>query len=68
MGVFGGGTMGNEIGFDASAGRARVGGLWWLYISNLPKTYSVQIFFQGEDIKNLQYAPILYQVYRLANS
>ncbi|KAL3751181.1 hypothetical protein ACJRO7_012062 [Eucalyptus globulus] len=34
---------------------------WWLYISNLPETYSVPIFFPGEDIKNLQYAPLLYQ-------
>ncbi|KAK9143495.1 hypothetical protein Syun_012895 [Stephania yunnanensis] len=30
--------------------------------SNLPETYSVPIFFLGEDIKNLQYAPLLSQV------
>ncbi|KAL8515825.1 hypothetical protein ACS0TY_014502 [Phlomoides rotata] len=34
----------------------------WSYISNLPETYSVPIFFPGEDIKNLQYAPLLHQV------
>ncbi|KAK9935433.1 hypothetical protein M0R45_022536 [Rubus argutus] len=29
---------------------------------NLPEAFNVPIFFPGEDIKNLQYAPVLYQV------
>lgn len=54
--------MGYEIGFEASARESKEGSFWWPYISNLPETYSVPIFFPGEDIKNLQYAPLLYQV------
>ncbi|KAF7133495.1 hypothetical protein RHSIM_Rhsim09G0090200 [Rhododendron simsii] len=42
--------------------RAKTASFWWPYISNLPETYSVPIFFPGEDIKNLQYAPLLHQV------
>ncbi|GFZ15833.1 rubisco methyltransferase family protein [Actinidia rufa] len=41
--------------------RAKTGSFWWPYISNLPETYSLPIFFPGEDIKNLQYAPLLHQ-------
>ncbi|XP_020269603.1 fructose-bisphosphate aldolase-lysine N-methyltransferase, chloroplastic isoform X2 [Asparagus officinalis] len=42
--------------------RSKVGSSWWSYISNLPETFSVPIFFSGEDIKNLQYAPLIHQV------
>ncbi|KAJ4710065.1 Histone-lysine N-methyltransferase [Melia azedarach] len=51
-----------KLGLKLLQERAKVGSFWWPYISNLPETYSVPIFFQGEDIKNLQYAPLLYQV------
>ncbi|KAK9226571.1 hypothetical protein WN943_011619 [Citrus x changshan-huyou] len=51
-----------KLGLKLLQERARLGSFWWPYISNLPETYSVPIFFQGEDIKNLQYAPLLYQV------
>ncbi|XVF85438.1 hypothetical protein PTKIN_Ptkin17bG0118300 [Pterospermum kingtungense] len=51
-----------KLGLRLLQERAKVGSFWWPYISNLPQTYSVPIFFTGEDIKNLQYAPLLYQV------
>ncbi|XP_021293279.1 histone-lysine N-methyltransferase setd3 isoform X1 [Herrania umbratica] len=51
-----------KLGLKLLQERAKVGSFWWPYISNLPETYSVPIFFTGEDIKNLQYAPLLYQV------
>lgn len=51
-----------KLGLKLLQERAKVGSFWWPYISNLPETYSVPIFFSGEDIKNLQYAPFLYQV------
>lgn len=51
-----------KLGLKLLRERAVVGSFWWPYISNLPEAYSVPIFFSGEDIKNLQYAPILHQV------
>ncbi|OUZ99390.1 SET domain [Macleaya cordata] len=51
-----------KLGLKLLRERATVGSFWWPYISNLPQTYSVPIFFPGEDIKNLQYAPLLHQV------
>jgi hypothetical protein len=51
-----------KLGLKLLQERAKVGSFWWPYISNLPETYSVPIFFPGEDIKNLQYAPLLHQV------
>ncbi|KAK9105910.1 hypothetical protein Scep_022754 [Stephania cephalantha] len=51
-----------RLGLKLLRERAMVGSFWWPYISNLPETYSVPIFFPGEDIKNLQYAPLLSQV------
>jgi len=50
-----------KLGLKLLGERAKIGSFWWPYISNLPETYSVPIFFPGEDIKNLQYAPLLYQ-------
>ncbi|XP_034685297.1 actin-histidine N-methyltransferase [Vitis riparia] len=51
-----------RLGLKLLQERASIGSFWWPYISNLSETYSVPIFFPGEDIKNLQYAPLLYQV------
>ncbi|XP_075660189.1 uncharacterized protein LOC142630018 [Castanea sativa] len=51
-----------KLGLKLLQERARVGSFWWPYISNLPETYSIPIFFPGEDIRNLQYAPLLHQV------
>lgn len=51
-----------KLGLKLLQERAKKGSFWWPYISNLPETYTVPIFFPGEDIKNLQYAPLLYQV------
>ncbi|GAV61915.1 SET domain-containing protein/Rubis-subs-bind domain-containing protein [Cephalotus follicularis] len=51
-----------KLGLKLLHERAKVGSFWWPYISNLPETYSVPIFFPGEDIKKLQYAPLLYQI------
>lgn len=51
-----------KLGLKLLQERAKVGSFWWPYISNLPETYTVPIFFSGEDIKNLHYAPLLHQV------
>lgn len=51
-----------KLGLRLLQERAQTGSFWWPYISNLPETYSVPIFFPGEDIMNLQYAPLLQQV------
>ncbi|EEF36417.1 conserved hypothetical protein [Ricinus communis] len=51
-----------KLGLKLLQERAKVGSFWWPYISNLPEAYSIPIFFPGEDIKNLQYAPLLHQV------
>ncbi|CAI0387765.1 unnamed protein product [Linum tenue] len=51
-----------KLGLKLLQERSQVGSFWWPYISNLPEAYSVPIFFPGEDIKNLQYAPLLHQV------
>ncbi|KAF5750116.1 histone-lysine N-methyltransferase setd3 isoform X1 [Tripterygium wilfordii] len=52
-----------KLGLRLLQERAKVESFWWPYISNLPETYSVPIFFSGEDIKNLQYAPLVHQVF-----
>ncbi|XP_073010064.1 uncharacterized protein [Typha latifolia] len=51
-----------RLGLRLLQERATVGSFWWPYISNLPEAFTVPIFFPGDDIKNLQYAPLLYQV------
>nr|XP_010906939.1 actin-histidine N-methyltransferase isoform X1 [Elaeis guineensis] len=51
-----------RLGLRLLQERATVGSFWWPYISNLPEAFSVPIFFSREDIKNLQYAPLLHQV------
>ncbi|PWA66541.1 rubisco methyltransferase family protein [Artemisia annua] len=51
-----------KLGLRLLQERAKTGSFWWPYISNLPETYTVPIFFPGEDIQNLQYAPLLHQV------
>ncbi|EPS70598.1 hypothetical protein M569_04159, partial [Genlisea aurea] len=51
-----------KLGLKLLQERARTGSFWWPYISNLPETFSVPIFFSGEDIKELQYAPLVHQV------
>ncbi|XP_020220888.1 actin-histidine N-methyltransferase [Cajanus cajan] len=51
-----------KLGLKLLQERAKVGSFWWPYISNLPQTYTLPIFFPGEDIKNLHYAPLLHQV------
>ena len=55
-----------KLGLKLLQERARVGSFWWPYIGNLPEAFNVPIFFPGEDIKNLQYAPVVYQVPYLA--
>ncbi|KAB2624164.1 histone-lysine N-methyltransferase setd3 [Pyrus ussuriensis x Pyrus communis] len=51
-----------KLGLKLLQERAKTGSFWWPYISSLPETFNIPIFFPGEDIKNLQYAPLLYQV------
>ncbi|XP_076884718.1 uncharacterized protein LOC143533986 [Bidens hawaiensis] len=51
-----------KLGLKLLQERAKTGSFWWPYISNLPEAFTIPIFFSGDDIKNLQYAPLLYQV------
>ncbi|KAK6931633.1 Rubisco LSMT, substrate-binding domain [Dillenia turbinata] len=51
-----------RLGLKLLQERAKENSFWWPYISNLPETYNVPIFFSGDDIKNLQCAPLLHQV------
>ncbi|CAA0841421.1 Rubisco methyltransferase family protein [Striga hermonthica] len=51
-----------KLGLKLLQERAKSGSFWWPYISNLPESFTVPIFFPGDDIKNLQYAPLLHQV------
>ncbi|KAL6635080.1 hypothetical protein ACP70R_027751 [Stipagrostis hirtigluma subsp. patula] len=51
-----------KLGLRLLQERAKPDSFWWPYIANLPETFTVPIFFPGEDIKNLQYAPLLHQV------
>ncbi|KAJ4792922.1 Histone-lysine N-methyltransferase setd3 [Rhynchospora pubera] len=51
-----------RLGLRLLQERAKDDSFWWPYVGNLPETFTVPIFFSGEDIKNLQYAPLLHQV------
>jgi len=51
-----------KLGLRLLQERAKPDSFWWPYIANLPETFTVPIFFPGDDIKNLQYAPLLHQV------
>ncbi|CAA7395689.1 unnamed protein product [Spirodela intermedia] len=51
-----------RLGLKLLQERAKTGSLWWPYISNLPEAFDIPIFFSGEDIKNLQYSPLVHQV------
>ncbi|KMZ74099.1 Histone-lysine N-methyltransferase setd3 [Zostera marina] len=51
-----------RLGLKLLRERATVGSFWWPYISNLPEAFTMPIFFSGEEIKSLQYAPLLHQV------
>ncbi|CAN6478172.1 unnamed protein product [Victoria cruziana] len=51
-----------KLGLRLLQERATVGSFWWPYISNLPEAFSTPIFFKGDEIRNLQYAPIVHQV------
>ncbi|KAL0695458.1 hypothetical protein Bca4012_062638 [Brassica carinata] len=51
-----------KLGLRLLQERANADSFWWPYISNLPKTYTVPIFFHHEDIENLPYKPFQHQV------
>ncbi|KAK7398875.1 hypothetical protein VNO78_10049 [Psophocarpus tetragonolobus] len=51
-----------KLGLKLLQERAKIGSFWFPYISNLPLTYTLPIFFPGDDINNLHYAPLLHQV------
>ncbi|CAL9769094.1 unnamed protein product [Musa acuminata subsp. burmannicoides] len=51
-----------RLGLKLLQERATARSFWWPYISNLPETFSIPIFFSGDDIKNLHYAPLIHQV------
>ncbi|XBI48348.1 hypothetical protein VPH35_112113 [Triticum aestivum] len=51
-----------RLGLRLLQERTKSDSFWWPYIANLPETFTVPIFFPGEDIKNLQYAPLLHQI------
>ncbi|CAN7094105.1 unnamed protein product [Brassica rapa subsp. narinosa] len=50
-----------KLGLRLLQERANADSFWWPYISNLPVTYTVPIFFHPEDIKNLPLKPFQYQ-------
>ena len=52
-----------RLGLKLLGERAKVGSFWWPYISNLPQAFNVPIFFSREEIGNLQYIPLIHQVY-----
>lgn len=37
---------------------------WWPYIQNLPKRFTVPIFYTSEEIQALQYLPLTHQVHK----
>ncbi|XP_078160618.1 uncharacterized protein LOC144556019 isoform X1 [Carex rostrata] len=51
-----------RLGLRLLQERAKDDSFWWPYMSNLPETFSIPIFFSGEDIKSLQYSPLLHQI------
>ncbi|KAG2269418.1 hypothetical protein Bca52824_063973 [Brassica carinata] len=51
-----------KLGLRLLQERANADSFWWPYISNLPETYTVPIFFHPEDIENLPLKPFQYQV------
>ncbi|MQL92182.1 hypothetical protein Taro_024806 [Colocasia esculenta] len=51
-----------RLGLKLLHERAKSGSFWWPYISNLPEGFNIPIFFSGEDVKNIQYAPVIHQV------
>ncbi|XP_065035434.1 uncharacterized protein LOC135671294 isoform X2 [Musa acuminata AAA Group] len=51
-----------RLGLKLLQERATTRSFWWPYISNLPETFCIPIFFSGDDIKNLHYAPLIHQV------
>ncbi|KAJ8457920.1 hypothetical protein OPV22_030846 [Ensete ventricosum] len=51
-----------RLGLKLLQERATARSFWWPYISNLPETFNIPIFFPGDDIKNLHYAPLIHQV------
>ncbi|XP_078433030.1 rubisco methyltransferase family protein isoform X2 [Wolffia australiana] len=51
-----------RLGLKLLQERARTGSFWWPYIGNLPEAFDIPIFFSGDDIKNLHYAPLIHQV------
>uniref|UniRef100_A0ACD5Z548 Uncharacterized protein n=1 Tax=Avena sativa TaxID=4498 RepID=A0ACD5Z548_AVESA len=51
-----------RLGLRLLQERTKSDSFWWPYIANLPETFTVPIFYPGEDIKNLQYAPLLHQI------
>jgi len=42
--------------------RVKVGSFWWPYISNLPETFNLPIFFSKEEVQSLQYIPLIHKV------
>lgn len=51
-----------KLGLRLLMERAQTGSFWWPYISNLPQRFNVPVFFTGDDIADLQYAPVIHQV------
>eukprot|EP01018_Ginkgo_biloba_P038165 Gb_41393 [translate_table: standard] len=51
-----------RLGLKLLGERAKVGSFWWPYISNLPESFNVPIFFSKQEIQGLQYIPVIHQV------
>ncbi|KAJ7560900.1 hypothetical protein O6H91_03G005300 [Diphasiastrum complanatum] len=51
-----------RLGLKLLAERAKEGSFWWPYIRMLPQTFSIPIFFSGQQINELHYPPVVQQV------
>lgn len=56
-----------RLGLKLLGERAKVGSFWWPYISNLPQTFNLPIFFSKEEVQSLQYIPLIHQVNKRCN-
>ncbi|XP_002964620.2 histone-lysine N-methyltransferase setd3 [Selaginella moellendorffii] len=51
-----------RLGLKLLYERAQKGSYWWPYISMLPHSFTLPIFFSGVDIESIDYAPVTHQV------
>lgn len=56
-----------RLGLKLLGERAKVGSFWWPYISYLPQTFNLPIFFSKDEVQSLQYLPLIHQVNKRCN-